>query len=224
MCLIEAPTSAILLHTPAIPPGLSGTTHAKRTSRPSETKPRSSTLPSVLVSMLPPHMATTTFLPLRPGSLSVKSAAKPEIPAPSCTSFSFSRSLNMATAMSDSLTSTISSIKFLTVWNERGPTVGTARPSASVAVVGALTGSPASSASVMEAQRSGSTPMTWHPGLRCFTASAIPAIKPPPPTGITTASASRTSSSISIPTEPAPEMISKSSKPLMYLSISPFTT
>ena len=46
--------------------------------------------------------------------------------------------------------------------------------------------------------------MTWTSGNRFFNATATPAIKPPPPTGMTTASTSGTSSAISSPNVPWP--------------------
>ena len=83
ICLIDAPTNAMVAHKPAIPPGLSGTTQLNRISRPSFTRPRSNTLPSVEVSMFPPHSSTATFLPFSSGSLPANTAAIPAAPAPS---------------------------------------------------------------------------------------------------------------------------------------------
>ena len=71
-------------------------------------------------------------------------------------------------------------------------------------------------AAAMLGHRSGSTPMICTFGLMVFTASAMPAMSPPPPTGTTMASISLASSRISSPTEPAPAMMLKSSNPLMY--------
>ena len=95
--------------------------------------------------------------------------------------------------------------------------MGTARPSISVGP-GIVTGttSPASIAAAIDGHRSGSTPMICTRGLIVFTARAMPAINPPPPTGTTMASTFSASSKISRPTLPAPAMMSKSSKPLMY--------
>jgi len=72
------------------------TMFAHLTSLWSAASPRSMTRPSVVVSMLPPHMGTTTVLPFHsgvsmgpPGRMGVR----PMAPPPSTTSFSFSMSL-----------------------------------------------------------------------------------------------------------------------------------
>mmetsp|Transcript_39459 Transcript_39459/g.100011 ORF Transcript_39459/g.100011 Transcript_39459/m.100011 type:complete len:315 (-) Transcript_39459:909-1853(-) len=54
--------------------------------------------------------------------------------------------------------------------------------------------------------------------LTALMASAMPAMRPPPPTGMTTASSSSTCSRISMPTVPAPAKMGGSSYPLMYVS------
>lgn len=56
------PMSASSLVSSAIPPGLSDTVMTNRMSRPSAAKPRSMTRPRAVVSMLPPHSATTTLI------------------------------------------------------------------------------------------------------------------------------------------------------------------
>mmetsp|Transcript_9612 Transcript_9612/g.38907 ORF Transcript_9612/g.38907 Transcript_9612/m.38907 type:complete len:215 (+) Transcript_9612:200-844(+) len=159
ICLMDAPTKAMTAHKPAMPPGLSGTTAEKRMSRPSLTRPRSSTFPRVDVSMLPPQSRTATFLPSSSGSLPARHAAIPAAPAPSWTSFSVSTRRRSETEMSFSDTVTSLSTLGLSTSNERGPTVGTARPSASVGAVGTLTTFPAAIAAAMDGHRSGSTPM-----------------------------------------------------------------
>mmetsp|Transcript_2278 Transcript_2278/g.8045 ORF Transcript_2278/g.8045 Transcript_2278/m.8045 type:complete len:309 (+) Transcript_2278:1285-2211(+) len=218
MCLMDAPASAMTAQSPAMPPGRSGTTAEKRMRRPSFTRPRSMDEPRVEVSMLPPHSATATFLPSSSGRRPARTAARPAMPAPSCTSFSDSTSFSRATEMSRSDTCTSLSSLPLSVSRDLAPTLGTARPSASVGPgIWTMTGSPAAMAADMDAHRSGSTPMICTSGLRVLIASAAPAMRPPPPTGMTTASTSLTSSRISRPMEPAPARISKSSKPLMYL-------
>ena len=223
MCLILAPASAITPHNPAIPPGRSLTTASNLMSLPSATKPRSMQYPNVLVSMLPPHSATATVLPFNCGILFAKIPAKPEAPAPSWTSFSNSTNRKSAVAMSLSETDTMTSIKSLHVSKDRGPTVGTAKPSAKVAPEGTSVGFPAFNAALMDWHRSASTPTTKQSGFNVLMAKAQPAIKPAPPTGMTMASTSLTSSKISRAIEPAPEMISKSSKPLMYFNPSFFS-
>ena len=186
-------------------------------SRPSLTRPRSRTLPRVEVSMLPPHRHTATFFPLSSSTFPASTAARPAAPAPSCTSFSCSTSRRSATEMSFSETVTSLSTRGRSTSNERGPTVGTARPSARVGP-GMVTfvALPSRIAAAMLGHRSGSTPMICTFGLMVFTASAMPAMSPPPPTGTTMASISLASSRISSPTEPAPAMMLKSSNPLMY--------
>mmetsp|Transcript_25309 Transcript_25309/g.83147 ORF Transcript_25309/g.83147 Transcript_25309/m.83147 type:complete len:274 (+) Transcript_25309:293-1114(+) len=218
MCLMEAPTLAITVHKSRIPPGRSGTTTVKRIRRPSFTRARSSTVPSVDVSMLPPQSATATRFPLSSGRRSARIAARPATPAPSCTSFSASSKRRSATLMSRSLTWTSLSMCGASTLKERGPTRGTARPSASVGpFTSTMTGPPAAIAALIDAHAAGSTPMMSMSGLIVLTASAAPAMRPPPPTGMTKASKFSTSSNTSRPIDPAPAMISKSSKPLMYL-------
>ena len=52
----------------------------------------SMTRPRVVMSMLPPHNTTATFLFLSSGREPVRMAPSPEAPAPSTTAFSVSRS------------------------------------------------------------------------------------------------------------------------------------
>mmetsp|Transcript_6188 Transcript_6188/g.22649 ORF Transcript_6188/g.22649 Transcript_6188/m.22649 type:complete len:225 (-) Transcript_6188:885-1559(-) len=197
---------------PAIPPGRSGTTTENRHRRPSFTSPRSSVFPSVFVSMFPPHNRTTTVFPSSSGSFPARHAAIPAAPAPSCTSFSHSTSLNNPTEMSLSLTVTSLSTRGRHTSNDRGPTVGTARPSASVGPgMSNLTTLPAANAAAIEGHRSGSTPMTMTFGLIVFTASATPAMSPPPPTGTNTISSFGSCRTISNPTVPCPATTSGSS-------------
>ena len=92
------------------------------------------------------------------------------------------------------------------------PARRTAMPSAMVASAAMVTGAPASRARSMEGRRSGSTPTTRILGLVSLSAQAMPAMRPPPPMGTTTASMSGTCSSSSRPMVPWPEMTSGSSK------------
>mmetsp|Transcript_8444 Transcript_8444/g.35325 ORF Transcript_8444/g.35325 Transcript_8444/m.35325 type:complete len:447 (+) Transcript_8444:1363-2703(+) len=214
---MDAPTKAMVAQRPAMPPGRSGTTQENRINRSSFTSPRSRTLPSVDVSMFPPHKSTATFLPLSSGSFPASTAAMPAAPAPSWMSFSSSTRRRSATDMSFSDTVTSLSTRVRSTSKDLGPTAGTARPSASVGPgIVTLTTSPASIAAAMDAQRLGSTPMICTFGLMVLTASATPAMSPPPPTGTTMASMFSASSRISSPTDPAPAMMLKSSNPLMY--------
>mmetsp|Transcript_12799 Transcript_12799/g.30290 ORF Transcript_12799/g.30290 Transcript_12799/m.30290 type:complete len:209 (-) Transcript_12799:566-1192(-) len=202
----------------AMPPGLSLTEATRRTRRPSAARPRSMTRPSTVVSMLPPHSGTSTFLPLRSGRSSGppgRMAASPAAPPPSTTSFSSSTSRSTARATSLSSTCTTSSTNCRATAKACGPTHGTARPSARVGATSTGTGRPASSAAAKEAHRFGSTPMTRIAGLSVLTARATPAISPAPPTGTMIASRSCTFSRASMARVPAPAMISGSSYPLM---------
>lgn len=84
----------------------------------------------------------------------------------------------------------------------------TAKPSAIVGFASTKTGLPAFTAAEKLAQHSDSTPMTFTEGLRVFTATDIPDIRLPPPTGTTITSTSGTWSKISIPVVPWPAMMS----------------
>mmetsp|Transcript_18395 Transcript_18395/g.49810 ORF Transcript_18395/g.49810 Transcript_18395/m.49810 type:complete len:215 (+) Transcript_18395:287-931(+) len=214
MSLTEAPSLARMCVSSAMPPGRSLTAIVSRTRRPSAARPRSMTRPSTLTSMLPPHSGTTTFLPFMswrsrgpPGS----SAARPVAPPPSTTIFCVSTSRSTARATSFSSMTTTSSTHRRATANACEPTCGTASPSARVGSTDTATGRPASSAAVYDAQRRGSTPMTFTFGLSVFAASAMPAIRPPPPTGTTMASTLGSCSSSSMPMVPVPAMISGSS-------------
>mmetsp|Transcript_56675 Transcript_56675/g.133003 ORF Transcript_56675/g.133003 Transcript_56675/m.133003 type:complete len:236 (-) Transcript_56675:534-1241(-) len=215
MSLMLAPRSARSLVSRDTPPGLSLTVATKRTSRPSAASPRSITRPSTGVSMLPPQIGTTTFLPLRsgrskgpPGS----NAATPAAPPPSLMVFSASTSRRRASAISNSLTCTHSSTCSWLTRKAREPTTGTANPSAKVDLTtSGSTGAPAARAALNEAQNSGSTPITLTLGFKAFTAKETPAIRPAPPTGTTMTSTSDTCSRISTAMVPAPAIISASS-------------
>ena len=61
-------------------------------------------------------------------------------------------------------------------------------PSAIVVAGASEIGAPFSNATFIDGMASACTPMIRMSGLRIFSASAIPAIKPPPPTGTMTAS------------------------------------
>mmetsp|Transcript_4449 Transcript_4449/g.9716 ORF Transcript_4449/g.9716 Transcript_4449/m.9716 type:complete len:219 (-) Transcript_4449:540-1196(-) len=218
MSFTLAPRSATTLAHSAMPPGRSLTGETRRRSLPSAERPRSITRPSIVVSMLPPHRGATTTLSLmssRSSGPPGRSAARPAAPPPSTMTLLFSTRRSIATASSRSLTCTISSTQCRATAKACGPTCGTARPSASVELETKGTGSPASRAAVKEAQRVGSTPITFTFGLSVLTARATPAMRPAPPTGTTITSASGTCSSISMPRVPAPATISGSSKPLM---------
>ena len=63
-------------------------------------KPRSSTRPRMVVSILPPQSGRTTFWPCRSGITPAKQAARGAAPAPSTTAFSSSTRRKMASATS----------------------------------------------------------------------------------------------------------------------------
>mmetsp|Transcript_23 Transcript_23/g.75 ORF Transcript_23/g.75 Transcript_23/m.75 type:complete len:261 (-) Transcript_23:516-1298(-) len=214
MSLTLAPAAASTPVSSAMPPGRSLTRSVRRTSRPSAARPRSITRPSTLTSMLPPQSGTTTRFPLRSGLSSGppgRRAARPVAPPPSTTIFCPSTSRSTASATSFSSTRTTSSTHRRATAKACGPTCGTARPSASVGSTSAVTGCPARSAAVYEAQRRGSTPTTCTAGLSVLAARAMPAMRPPPPIGTTSTSQSVTCSSISMPSVPVPAMTSTSS-------------
>ena len=85
----------------------------------------------------------------------------------------------------------------------------TAIPSAMVVPPGGSTGRP--SACAIAAYRSDCTPTISMSGRACFTATAMPAMRPPPPTGTTSTSRSGRAASISSATVPWPAMIAGSS-------------
>ena len=93
------------------------------------------------------------------------------------------------------------------------PAWRTATPSAKRPTVGSTTRSPASSAAAMQAASSGSTPITLVSGRRYFTKVAMPAARPPPPTGTKIASIGPECwVRISMPMVPWPAITSGSSK------------
>ena len=88
----------------------------------------------------------------------------------------------------------------------------TAMPSAIVSALIASIGMPALIDAGNGAQAAAWTPTIDTSGLAALIASATPAHRPPPPTGITTLARSGTSSSNSRPSEPWPATIASSSK------------
>mmetsp|Transcript_17125 Transcript_17125/g.46360 ORF Transcript_17125/g.46360 Transcript_17125/m.46360 type:complete len:205 (+) Transcript_17125:322-936(+) len=185
MSRMDAPLEDIISLRLEMPPGLSEMVATNLTSLPSAANPLSSTRPSTVVSMLPPHKGSTTRLPCTwrwrgpPGRM----AARPTAPPPSTTDFSVSTRRSMAMAICLSSTDTVWCTRSFAMSNAFEPTLGTAKPSASVGRVGVSTGSPAASAAWKDEQRSGSTPRTCVLGLTVCRARATPAMRPPPPTG-----------------------------------------
>mmetsp|Transcript_39458 Transcript_39458/g.100005 ORF Transcript_39458/g.100005 Transcript_39458/m.100005 type:complete len:347 (-) Transcript_39458:909-1949(-) len=219
MSFTDARSSATAPMSAASPPGLSETTTEKCTRRRSAARPRSMTRPNVVMSMLPPERTTATRFPFSSGRCPVTSAPTAVAPPPSVTTFSSSMSRSTPRPMSFSLMVMTLSTYLRARANACGPTLSTARPSAKVLPLGSTQmGAPLCRAAEKEATRAGSTPMTCTSGLTALMASAMPAMRPPPPTGMTTASSSSTCSRISMPTVPAPAKMGGSSYPLMYVS------
>ena len=133
----------------------------------------------------------------------------------------------MASLISSSSTSTMSSTK-ARIWAKvNSLQEATAMPSAMVAIRSSITGPPAATAWLRVGAPAASTPTTrtwgrgpairppgpirrgWFPRVR---AAATPDARPPPPTGTTTTSASGASSASSRPMVPCPAMTAASSK------------
>ncbi len=111
--------------------------------------------------------------------------------------------------MSPSSTSSMSSTCFSMMAWVIMPGVPTAMPSAMVLPPW---GSEACFTALnMLGKRSVCTPMISMPGLSALAATAMPAIRPPPPTATTSVSRSGTACSISMPTVPWPATMASSS-------------
>ncbi|MNL59634.1 hypothetical protein D3C87_1833780 [compost metagenome] len=89
----------------------------------------------------------------------------------------------MAAQISSAVTVTISSSNSRQMRKVSTPTWRTATPSAKSPTWSSATGWPAAIAAFMLAASSGSTPITLISGRRNLTKAAIPAARPPPPTG-----------------------------------------
>ena len=105
----------------------------------------------------------------------------------------------------------MSSTYFLTIWKVISPGFLTAMPSAKVLAVSDAYQSPLRNDSAMADAPAACTPKTWQEGLRLLTAQATPEMRPPPPTGTTTASTPSSWSMISRPMVPWPQITSSSS-------------
>ena len=154
-----------------------------------------------LTSTLPPEITHTAFLPLMSTLLYI-AAATETAPAPSATILCFSISFRIAEAISSSVTVTTPSTYFWHIANVRSPGCLTAIPSAIVLTEARASVLPTFRAFCMEGAPAACTPYTLQLGLICFTAKATPPIRPPPPMGTRTTSASFTCSIISRPTVP----------------------
>ena len=168
---------------------------------------------SIDVSILPPQSRSTTRRPRSSAQPSSSRAASGAAPAPSTTVFSSSRSRSTASARASSPTVTTRSTSGAAIENARSPTIPTARPSASVGRIATWVGRPAASDAERLPAAAGSTATIRMSGLSAFAAVATPARRPAPPHGITSASASGTSSRISRPMVPCPAITRGSSNP-----------
>ena len=137
--------------------------------------------------MLPPVSTQQTDLPAMPETLPLRHAATAVAPEPSTTVFSDSSRTRMPSAISSSLTVTISSTYFCTIGKVCAPGRATAIPSAIVVPL-TVTILPASTLAFMLAMPSACTPTMCTLGLTAFSATAIPAMIPPPPIGTTNTS------------------------------------
>jgi len=165
----------------------------------------------VLTSIFPPE-SRQTVLPARSGIRWFRTAASVTAPAPSTSSLVFSSNETIARAISSSSTCTISSTQLQMTGTVRAPGSFTAIPSANVTLTGLSIGLPAAKDADMEGAAIDSTPImrTW--GAFSRMAVAMPAIRPPPPTGMIRLRTSGISSSISRAIVPWPAITSSSSK------------
>ena len=156
--------------------------------------------------MFPPDTTTTTG--------NFKADRRRIVPATPTAAAGSTRSLARSvmsrspSAISSSVTVTMSSTSLRTWSNVRSPARFAARPSAIVDSSGRVTTSPASRLVPRVAAPAGSTPTIRIPGRSSLAAAATPEIRPPPPTGTTIVAASGTSSRISRAIVPWPAMTS----------------
>ncbi len=177
-------------------------------SLPSRTRLRMRMLAKMRVSMLPPHSTMPTVLPLN-CSRCCNSAATPVAPAPSVTVFSISISRAIASSIVDSSTSNTSFTNARAIVIGISPVSRTAKPSAIVSVP-TFTASPRNRCDIA-GNVLDSTPMISMLGFTPRAATAQPAIRPPPPTGIMSVSSCGAASSISSASVPCPAMMYGSS-------------
>ena len=116
-------------------------------------------------------------------------------------------------------TNTISSTVCVAIANVCSPTSRTATPSANSPTRSSTTRWPASRERFIASASTGSTPMMRTEGMTALTYAAMPASRPPPPTGMKMASrAPGRWRTISSPTVPCPAMTSGSSNGWMNVS------
>ena len=158
------------------------------------------------MSTLPPER-TMQVLPFCAGlTREASSAETPTAPPPSTYIFERSKRIIIASATLSSSTSTSSSTQVSISGRVMSPGCLTAMPSANVgtAPVGALP-------YIYGAHEEICTPIILTSGRCCLIASAVPEIKPPPPSGTITSDSSEISSSSSRPSVPCPATTSTSS-------------
>src|SRR2546428_5007680 len=114
---------------------------------------------------------------------------------------------------------TTSSTRERTISNAVRPAIGAVRPSAIVSMRSSRFGAPLSSATRIVGAPRVSTPTTRTPVRRSVSATARPAMRPPPPTATTTRPTFGSSSSISRPIVPCPAITSGSS--CGWISVAP---
>ena len=118
----------------------------------------------------------------------------------------------LAAAISSSLTVTTSSTYCWHRAKVRSPGFFTAMPSAMVDTLRSSVGPPAWRDRYMDAAPAAWTPTIRQSGFSCFTAKAMPPMRPPPPMGTTICSTSGSCSRISRPMVPWPAITSGSLK------------
>ena len=128
--------------------------------------------------------------------------------AGSATSLASRNKYSMASQIWSSSTRTTSSTKRRQTLKLYSIAYGAPRLSATVSTRSNASGAPEAKLRYSASAPNGSTPYTAQCGLSCLTAAAMPAHKPPPPTGTTTASRAGTCAISSSPTVPVPCAVS----------------
>ena len=157
---------------------------ANRASRFSPISQRSDTKRKVWKLRFAPESTQARFSPSMPYFFTYFFKPASEVaPEGSATARTFSKISFNAAQISSLSTKTTSSTYCLQIRKVSSPIRLTAIPSANKPTWSKSTGWPAFNAWYKQAESLDSTPMTWISGKSCFTNTAIPAIKPPPPTG-----------------------------------------
>mmetsp|Transcript_22766 Transcript_22766/g.51347 ORF Transcript_22766/g.51347 Transcript_22766/m.51347 type:complete len:238 (-) Transcript_22766:658-1371(-) len=179
-----------------------------RASSPSLEPDRSATVRSLSKFMFAPLVMATTRLLLWPlASSHFLAPATARAPDGSVIERVSSKMSLIATQISSVSTRMTSSTRSRAMRRVSVPVVLTATPSAKVSTLSRTACAPVRSDSNMALAPSGSTPMINTSGLSRFTYAAIPAMRPPPPTGTKMASMGWVHARrISIPMVPWPAM------------------